>query len=174
MRIATLTRSDAPEYRELMLEAYARSPDAFTSMADERASEPLAWWETRIAAPDGLSQSFGAFLGSRLVGAVVLEFTTKPKTRHSALVIGMYVRPEARGQGLGKQLIHAAVAAAASKPGIEVLRLTVTEGNEPAIRLYASVGFAAWGVEPHAIRTGSRYKSKVHMAMRLRGDEIVT
>jgi hypothetical protein len=37
-------------YRDLMLEAYAAHPDAFTSSAVERAALPLAWWERRLGA----------------------------------------------------------------------------------------------------------------------------
>ena len=35
--------------------------------------------------------AFGDFEGSSLVGTVALEFSAKPKTKHKALVIGMYV-----------------------------------------------------------------------------------
>lgn len=170
MHITGLNASDAQEYRALMLEAYMYAADAFTSTAGERAALPVAWWESRIASADGLSRSFGAFLEGRLVGTVALEFTSKPKTRHSALVIGMYVRPSSRRKGLGAQLMQAVVAAARSRPGLEVLRLTVTEGNEPAISLYTSIGFRAWGIEPRAIRTPAGYKGKVHMAMFLASD----
>lgn len=169
MNIASLTASNGPQYRALMLEAYDRAADAFTSTADERAAEPLSWWIERMAAPSGLSQSFGAFDGRRLVGTVALEYSAKPKTRHSALVIGMYVQPDSRRRGAGVRLMHAAIAAARARPGILTLRLTVTEGNEPALRLYESVGFLAWGVEPMAIHTPSGYRGKVHMALQLSG-----
>jgi ribosomal protein S18 acetylase RimI-like enzyme len=165
--VEPLTAAHAPAYRELMLEAYTLAADAFTSTAEERAAEPLAWWEKRIASAAGLSESFGAFTEGRLVGTVALEYTTKPKTHHSALVLGMYVRPQARGQGAGRALMQAAVAAARARAGIEVLRLTVTEGNEPAIRLYQSLGFRAWGTEPQAIRTPGGFRGKVHMMMGL-------
>lgn len=167
MRVALLTTSDAPRYRDLMLEAYAQAADAFTSTAAERAAEPPGWWEQRIASPDGLSQSFGAFAGDRLVGTVALEYSAKPKTCHSALVLGMYVQPSARRRHAGMALLQAAVAAARARPGIEVLRLTVTEGNEAAIRLYRALGFSAWGVEPQAIRTAGGFRGKVHMCLRL-------
>jgi ribosomal protein S18 acetylase RimI-like enzyme len=171
MHIAALTASDAPQYRGLMLEAYVLAADAFTSTAEEREAEPLSWWEERIAAPSGLSQSFGAFEEQQLVGTVAIEYSAKPKTRHSALVIGMYVRPSARGCGAGTLLMRALVAAAKAKPEVHQLRLTVTEGNEPAIGLYRSTGFSSWGIEPMAIRTPSGYKGKVHMTMQLRTDE---
>ncbi len=167
MRIARLVASNAPEYRDLMLEAYEQAADAFTSTAEERVRESLSWWEKRIASPEGLSESFGAFAETSLVGAVALEYSGKPKTRHSALVIGMYVRPTHRGTGAAGALIQSAIAAAAARPEVQGLRLTVTEGNEPAIRLYNSVGFVAWGTEPHAIRTHAGYKGRVHMSILL-------
>jgi ribosomal protein S18 acetylase RimI-like enzyme len=171
MRITALTASDAAQYRELMLEAYVQAADAFTSTAEERAKEPLSWWANRIASPSGLSQSFGAFQAEQLVGTVALEYSAKPKTQHSALVIGMYVKPAARRLGAGAMLMQAAIGAVRARPGLHVLRLTVTQGNEAAIRLYESVGFSTWGVEPMAILTPSGYKAKVHMAMQLGGSE---
>jgi ribosomal protein S18 acetylase RimI-like enzyme len=171
MHVTALTASDAPQYRELMLEAYVQAADAFTSTAEERAKEPLTWWVNRIASASGLSQSFGAFEAEQLVGTVALEYSAKPKTQHSALVVGMYVMPRARRQGAGAMLVQAAIAAASAKPGLRMLRLTVTQGNEAAVRLYESEGFSAWGVEPLAILTPSGYKAKVHMALQLGGAE---
>jgi ribosomal protein S18 acetylase RimI-like enzyme len=167
MRISPLSELHAPAYRDLMLEAYEHAADAFTTTAEERRAEPMSWWVNRIAASNGLSQSFGAWQAQELVGTVALEYSAKPKTRHSALVIGMYVAPAARGSGVGKLLMQAASEAAASRPQVLSLRLTVTEGNEPAIRLYKSIGFPAWGVEPLAILTPTGFKGKVHMFMAL-------
>ena len=171
MRITALSASDAPQYRELMLEAYVQAADAFTSTAEERTREPLSWWANRITSASGLSQSFGAFQAERLVGTVALEYSAKPKTQHSGLVMGMYVKPVARRLGAGAMLMQAAIAAARARPGLRMLRLTVTQGNEAAVRLYQSVGFSAWGAEPMAILTPSGYKAKIHMAMQLGGPE---
>lgn len=165
--LRALTAADALPYRELMLEAYVQAADAFTSTADERAREPLSWWAQRIASEAGQTQCFGAFEAGRLVGSVALEYCAKPKTRHSALVLGMYVRPDHRRRGAAAALMQAAIAAARARPGLRVLRLTVTQGNEAAIRLYESLGFSAWGIEPSAILTPSGYRAKVHMALDL-------
>lgn len=160
-----LTQAHAERYRTLMLEAYEQAADAFTSTAQERAKEPLSWWQRRIAAADGLSESFGAFDGGHLVGTVALEYSAKPKTRHSALVLGMYLQPPYRGRGAAAALLATAVDAARARPGILNLRLTVTEGNHAAIRLYESQGFVAWGTEPQAIQTPAGFKGKVHMVL---------
>lgn len=167
MHVQRLVASDVPRYRELMLHAYAAAPDAFTSTAEERAAEPDSWWLKRIADPNGQSFAFGAFHDDRLVGTVTLEFSVKPKTRHKALVIGMFVHESCRGLGAGAQLVQAALSAAKDRPGVRVVTLTVTEGNAPAVRLYERCGFQSFGVEPMAIATPMGYKSKVHMWLAL-------
>lgn len=167
MHVARLQAQDAAPYRQLMLEAYELAADAFTSTAGERAAELESFWVRRIADPTGLTAAFGAFEGGNLVGTVALEFSAKPKTRHKALVIGMYVAPSARGRGAGRALLEAAVDHARARGGILLMTLTVTDGNERAIDLYRRAGFRAFGVEPMAILTPSGYKGKVHMALAL-------
>ncbi|MCB8966394.1 MAG: GNAT family N-acetyltransferase [Ardenticatenaceae bacterium] len=163
MHIATLTASDVTQYRELMLYAYATAPDAFTSTPEERAAEPEAWWLKRVADPSGQSIAFGAFQNSQLVGTVTIEFSVKPKTRHKAHLIGMFVHESCRGLGGGAQLVGAALAAARTRSEVRLVTLTVTEGNVPAITLYERCGFRAFGIEPMAIATPEGFKGKVHM-----------
>jgi predicted acetyltransferase/RimJ/RimL family protein N-acetyltransferase len=160
-----LTAEDAPAYRALMLQAYADDADAFTSTPQERAAEPLSWWVERIAGRHGVA--FGAFLGGTLVGTAALEFSAKPKTAHKALLLGMFVQPHARGRGLGRGLVQAALQAAAARPGVRVVTLTLTEGNAAALRLYRACGFREFGVEPQAIATPGGLRAKVHMTQAL-------
>ena len=160
MHVTLLKPSDAPQYRTLMLQAYELAADAFTSTPEERAAESESWWVKRIV---GEGAVFGAFEGEELLGTVALKFSSKPKTKHKAHVIGMYVSPSARGSGAGKKLLAAAVAHARARSGLQVLTLTVTQGNEAAIGLYRSAGFEEFGIEPMAILTPSGFKAKVHM-----------
>ena len=146
-----------------MLEAYELAADAFTSTVEERAAEPESFWVKRIADPTCMTAAFGAFEGEELIGTVALEFSAKPKTKHKALVIGMYVTSAARGRGAGRALLAAAIEHAKAKQEVLLLTLTATEGNEPAIRLYRAAGFDVFGIEPMAILTPSGYKAKVHM-----------
>lgn len=163
MRVTALNPSAAPEYRDLMLHAYEQAADAFTSTREERANEPESWWANRMASADGTGVAFGAFHENRLVGTVALEFSTKPKTRHKAHLIGMFVLESCRGLGAGKALIRAAIEHATSRAGVLSMVLTVTEGNEAAVHLYRTCGFQEFGREPMAILTPSGYKAKLHM-----------
>jgi len=103
MNVARLAASDAARYRALMLHAYEVAADAFTSTPEERAAEPESWWVKRIADPSSLSVSFGAFHGDELVGTATIEFAAKPKTKHKAHLIGMFVSESARGQPGGTE-----------------------------------------------------------------------
>ncbi len=164
IEVRLLTAADAPAYRDLMLHAYAAAPDAFTSTPEERAREPLDWWVRRIGGPATLSRAFGAFAaGGALVGAVALEGSAKPKNRHKAHLVGMFVRETMRGHGAGRALVEAALAHARDVLEIEAVDLTVTEGNAHALQLYRACGFREWGVEPKAVRLAAGFKAKVHM-----------
>jgi ribosomal protein S18 acetylase RimI-like enzyme len=55
-------------------------------------------------------------------------------------VWGMWVAPEARGRGIGRRLINAAIEFAADG-GAERLTLWVVDDNEAARAVYASAGF---------------------------------
>lgn len=162
--IERLTPAHAEPYRALMLDAYERHPDAFTSTAAERAALPLSWWEARLAeGPMPPEVVFGAFIDGRLSGVAGLSFEAREKTRHKATLFGMYVPPQARRHGLGTHLVHAALDQAASRPGLALVQLTVSQGNAAARALYERCGFVAFGVEPMAVRAGDGYVAKVHM-----------
>jgi ribosomal protein S18 acetylase RimI-like enzyme len=161
--IAPLMSKHAAEYRALMLEAYGREPDAFTSTPEERAALPMSWWEKRLGSHDD-SFAFGAFEGPGLVGAIVLERGERAKTRHKGHIVGMYVRDTHRGRGLGAALFRAAMDTARADGGFRVITLTVSEGNAGAQALYERFGFRAFGTEPMAIAVADRLIGKVHMA----------
>ncbi len=162
VRVAPLTAADAAAYRAFMLEAYAEAEDAFTATVEERAAQPEAWWARRAADPAGGSAAFGAFDGDRLVGAVAVEFSPRPKTRHTATLVGLYVRPSHRGRGVAGALVDAVIERCAAHGGIRSLKLTVTEGNDAAIRRYRARGFREYGVEPLAARTAAGFRGNVH------------
>lgn len=161
MWIERLDASHALAYRELMLEAYDRHPQAFTSSVRERAVMPLSWWEARLTSK--LDVVFGAFEDSRLVGIVGLAFELREKARHKATVFGMYVSAEFRQRGLGHALVQAAIAEAHTHPALKLIQLTVTAGNDAAFNLYQRCGFIQFGLEPLAVRVGEDYFDKIHM-----------
>ncbi|MFC5496659.1 GNAT family N-acetyltransferase [Caenimonas terrae] len=166
MDIRQLTPSDAPAYRALRLRALREHAEAFSSSHQDDALLPLAHTEKRLLPGEG-SRFWGAFDGQRLCGMVGLEREQRSKTRHKAKVVGMYVAPEDAGRGIGRALLDRLVAEA-RLGGVELLVLTVTDGNKPATTLYQRAGFHSFGVEPDAIRVDGRSFAKRHMYIELK------
>jgi RimJ/RimL family protein N-acetyltransferase len=167
--IRRLIPEDVLEYRKLMLEAYARHPDAFTSTVSERAALPMSWWQSRLDESSLASEVvFGAFEHSGLVGVTGLSFATREKIKHKATLFGMYVPPAFRHRGVGRELVLAALEHARTRPGVVLVQLTVTQGNAGAHALYERCGFVPFGVEPLAVAVGPALVSKVHMWCDLR------
>jgi ribosomal protein S18 acetylase RimI-like enzyme len=165
MEVRRLVAADASAYRTLRLRALREHPEAFTSSYEEDAAQPAAMAAQRLASPDFVA--WGAFDGDALHGIVGLDRERRAKNRHKATVVGLYVVPEAGGQGVGHELLEALVAHARTA-GIQSLVLTVTQGNAAALALYAQAGFGSIGIEPDAIRVGGRSYAKNHMYLDLR------
>ena len=151
-----------------MLRAYDDVPATFTATVAERESMALDFWRARVSEDDGAPERvYGAFSDDELVGVAGLRFRQRPRTRHKAWLFGMYVLPEHRGRGLGRELVDAVLRGARSRNGVELIQLTVSESNTAGRRLYESCGFETFGTEPMAIRVEERYVAKVHMWRRL-------
>jgi RimJ/RimL family protein N-acetyltransferase len=163
--VRRLTPADAAAHRALMLQAYTDDSTSFTSSAAEREVLPLSWWAARMAeGDDAVERVFGAFVEGQLAGAAGLSMQSRPKLRHKALLFGMYVRPERRGRGLARALVEAVLAEARRAPQLQIVQLTVTQGNTAAETLYRRCGFEPWGVEPLGTFDNGRFYGKVHMA----------
>jgi RimJ/RimL family protein N-acetyltransferase len=170
MEIRLLNEADAESYCDLRLRMLREQPHAFTSSHDEEALKPLSWTQARLKASEVSPVKFvlGAFSETdRLLGSVGLSVEEKLKQRHKALLFGMFTATEERNKGIGRALLMECLDRASRVPGLEQINLTVTEGNA-AERLYASVGFDRFGIEPRAIKCDGKYYGKVHMVLRLK------
>ncbi len=169
VQVVRLSPEHAQPYRALMLEAYQRHPDAFTSTVDERRDLPLDWWARRLG-DDSESPElvFGAWHGDQLVGAAGLSVQTRPKSRHKATLFGMVVAPPHGGRGVGRRLVEAVLHYARTRPPLVLVQLTVSRGNDTALALYQRCGFVEFGVEPLATVGEHGFVDKLHLWCDLR------
>jgi ribosomal protein S18 acetylase RimI-like enzyme len=164
MEIRLLCAEDAPVYGPLRQRMLVEHPEAFSSSAEEEELYPPEFLRQRLSSPTRCY--WGAFEGGRLIGTVGLDLEQRKKNRHKATVVGMYVAREHSGRGLGRALLTTLLAEARHR-GLDLLVLTVTEGNQSAIHLYESLGFCSFGLEPRAILVQGRAYAKVHMFLEL-------
>ena len=166
MHIRRLTPADASVYQAVRLAALKELPTAYGSSYAEEKDAPLAVLEGILAnKPD--RGTFGAFRACQLVGLVSVAREAQANMSHKGLVWGMYVRPDLRGQGLGRELLLKAIAHARSMPGLLQVNLAVGATNVPALRLYESLGFRAFGVEAGAMLVQGQPVDEIHMQLRL-------
>ncbi len=160
-----LLAADAVLYRDIRLEALKLVPAAFGSTFARESAKPLTWFTARLVN----SAVFGAFAGGNLLGIAGFFVQQGQKEAHKGALWGMYVRPDARGAGIGRRLVEAVIEHA--RRDVELVQLTVVSGNEPARRLYAKLGFVEYGIERHALKQDGRYWDEILMAKQFLPDE---
>ena len=94
--------------------------------------------EQHAARADGLPTTLLALEGQELLGSVSLVFEDAPELQEhgSPWLASLYVKPQARGRGIGAQLARAAVARAAQE-GVDELFLFTPEHRD----FYARLGW---------------------------------
>jgi RimJ/RimL family protein N-acetyltransferase len=168
MELRALTAADTDAYRRVRLRALAEHPEFFGRALEE--AETAAEMAEQLRSRHDGTESFilGAF-EEALVGIAGCSRDRPAKHRHKALIWGMYVTPEARGRGVGRALLEAAVARAGAWAGVEQLLLAVAAHNEAALALYLSCGFEVYGVERRALKVRNGYVDEANMVRFLGG-----
>ena len=153
IRDANLT--DADSYRELRLYALQDSPTAFSADLQENQKHPMRFWKDRLK-PDEHGITIFAEHENHLVGMTGIRKGESPKTRHSAGIWGVYVRPEWRGFHLAGEMMELCYEWAKLR-GVQIVKLGVMTTNEAAIRLYERCGFTVYGTDPQALYYKGQY-----------------
>jgi len=152
--ILALKPTDLAAYKGLRDTMLAQHEDAFTSSAVSEISRSAESYLFRLrqASGNGTLFTLCAWVEGQLVGAVTCERDSRAKVAHIGHIVGMMVRDDMQGRGIGSALLNATLNLARADPGLEQLVLTVTSGNRRAERLYAQAGFVRYGCQPRAIK----------------------
>ena len=127
-----------------LFRAYAKSLPV--DLAPQGFSQELASLPGIYAPPGG--ELLLAKRGDHVLGCIALKPLEPPKV---AEIKRLFVRPQARGKGVGKALVQAAIMAA-KQLGYGEIKLDTLPGIEGAIALYKAAGFTAippYGSHPY-------------------------
>jgi putative acetyltransferase len=124
-------------------------------------------WRKRLAEPPEGFYSLVACANGEVIGQIGLHtFPNRPRRRHVGQ-LGMMVRDDWQGKGVGAALMRAALDLADRWLNLSRLELEVYTDNEPAVRLYKKFGFTIEGTAvQHAFRDGQYIDS--YLMARLR------
>ncbi|WP_329216528.1 GNAT family N-acetyltransferase [Streptomyces sp. NBC_01485] len=164
-----------PEPSALRIRAAVPADGEALSLVDRLTWSPLhavmpepqppygPFFDERHAPEDNLV----AELDDRVVGYVTLTRPTKLAcNRHVRQIQGLAVLDEARGRGVGRALVRAAVEEA-RRQGARRITLRVLGHNTAARALYAAEGFAVEGVLPEEFLLDGAYVDDVLMGRSL-------
>ncbi len=163
--VRLLTSLDIPAFRALRLDALRLHPESFVPTYEEERSVDGA----KVASTfrnDWIKDGnfiLGAYRNGWLVGAIGVKRWPRRKQRHKATIWLLYTHADIRGQGTGRQLLIAAIEQCRCDPEIELVHLSVGRESMTARRLYTSLGFESYGVEPRALKLGEHYYVDVEM-----------
>ncbi|HEY1937639.1 MAG TPA: GNAT family N-acetyltransferase [Candidatus Angelobacter sp.] len=167
MHTRLLTADDAEAWWRLRLEALRNDPASFADSAEEHSTTTIEDVEKRLSAGDP-AQNFvlGSFENGKLIGTAGFYRHAHIKERHKGHIWGVYVRPESRGKGAAKAMMQEIIRRARQIDGLEQI-LLVASAHLPARRVYETLGFESYGVEPRSLKIGAEYVDDVLMILRL-------
>jgi ribosomal protein S18 acetylase RimI-like enzyme len=147
--------SDTKQYRPLRLDALQDSPTAFPADYFTSVNRPISFWEGRLGTNEISTISFAEH-ENQLIGMMGIHRGESPKTKHSADILSVFVRPPWRGLHLAESRINACVESPKSR-GVNILKLGVTAASMSAVRDYQRYGFTIYGNEPRGISYNGQY-----------------
>lgn len=135
--------------------------EAFRDCLDAVARESLMLGQQQAPAPERVlafvrdnqaagHPQFVAWDGQQVLGWADAIPHWADGLRHRAQ-FGIGVRRECRGQGLGRRLAEAVLAAARADGRLARIDLEVRADNLPALKLYARLGFVTEGIRPKGL-----------------------
>src|ERR1700755_2085013 len=124
VRVRATTATDWQALREIRLQALLDAPDAFASTHAGEAAFGQDEWRRRAGRDRAVTAVPPARRPARLGGG----YLAAPEVVE---LVSMFVRPQARGRGVGEAVIDA-VAGWARQQGASTVHLWVTETKSPA------------------------------------------
>ena len=141
--------ADVTQYRDLRLDALQDTPTAFSSDYQTSLNRPISFWEGRLSFDEYGMICFAEHAGN-LIGITGIRQRELPKTKHSADIFSVYVRPAWRGLRIAEGFIKTCADWAKARE-VNILKLGVMTTNTSAVRCYERCGFKIYGTEPRDI-----------------------
>ncbi len=120
-------------------------------------------WRKRLAEPPEGSYSLVACVDGEVVGNLGLETSPRPRIRHVGR-IGMAVRDDWQGKGVGTALMEAALYLADNWLNLTRIELHVYVDNTAAVALYKKFGFEVEGTHRRLAFRDGEYVDTYSMA----------
>ena len=168
MEIRLFTEQDAQTLWDLRMLALETDPWSFVESPEELRAMSVEEFATRLRADHAENFIVGAFEQRTAVGMVGCYQEVPLKRRHKAWIWGVFVKPAERGRGIARSVMQAVIARAKAIDDLDMVMLTVAVDQPTPRKLYESLGFRSFGVEPKGIKIGNQAHDEEHMVLEFR------
>jgi ribosomal protein S18 acetylase RimI-like enzyme len=165
MEIRLFTEQDAQALWNLRMQALETDPWSFVDSSEELRAISVEEFATPLRSGDAENFIVGAFEQQTAVGMVGCYQEVPLKRRHKAWIWGVFVTPAARGKGIARSLMQAAIDRAKNIDGLDMVMLTVAVDQPAPRKLYEALGFRSFGIEPKGIKIGNQAHDEEHMVL---------
>lgn len=165
--LRNVTKADAEEFWKLRLEGLQLNPEAFSASYEESVLVPSEGVQERISESED-QFIVGAFhLEDGLVGIAGFRREKTLKLKHKGSIWGVYVTKAYRKQGIAKQIIQTIIQRAEQLEGLRIILLTTGVTNVASKKLYHSLGFKTYGLEPKSSYVNGTFLDEEFMLLEL-------
>ncbi len=151
------------DLKALRIRSVAEHPIAFGSSLEKEEQLTEEQWRERMETRRYIiAVSNGTFVGS-----ISMTQGEAPKSSHVMSLYSVYVAPEFRNRGVGRELLNQAIETAKTHPEIIKLSLNVAATQSEARALYTKMGFEEVGVLKKEIFVDGQYIDECVMELML-------
>lgn len=160
-----LAPSESKKYREIRLECLQNEQKNFGSTYEESVIMPELFFEKAIKNEDEYNKIFGAFDGDTLAAICGYRRESSLKTKHKALLVQVYTRPEYRGKNISYELMKYMIEKLFEDETMQQITLGVVSDNHAAIKVYERLGFIEYGLHKNYFKDGDVYRHEKLMML---------
>ena len=160
--IRTLNDKDLDDFLKIRMDSLRLQPEAFGASFSEKPDRRQT--KADLKAKNAENFILGYFEAAQLIGMLGMIRFPRQKMRHKATIWGMFVYPEYRGKGIGRQLMEEAIKRAEQLEGLEKINLSVINVQQNALKLYQKLGFEAYGEEKNSLKVIGRHYHEIFMS----------
>lgn len=166
LTIRAASPDDSMAYETFMSNIFAENLDTLCPRVQQPTPEQVHTWMSSHTGES--SVVLFATCEEQLLGTLILSRFARPNMDHT-VGLGLNVRADSRGKGVGRALLKAGIAWFEQAAAIERIELEVMSHNASALHLYWTFGFAQEGRKIGAIKKGNQYLDLIVMGLRKHG-----
>lgn len=154
----SLNPSESKIYRDIRLECLQKAKENFGSTYEESVNNPELFFETAIKNSDEYNKIYGAFDDEELIAICGYRRESSAKTRHKALLVQVYTKPEYRGKNISYGLMKYMIDKLFEDETVQQITLGVVSDNISAAKVYERLGFKEYGLHKNYFKDGEIYR----------------